>query len=79
VNVFFFSFLCFLNPASPKNFTKNTKLTSLNTQFPLDRGSFTYAMFTYALFFLLFRSFYEETGEPSEYFWQIDRKIQFGE
>jgi hypothetical protein len=24
-------------------------------------------------------SFYEETGEPTEYFWQIDRKIQFGE
>lgn len=26
-----------------------------------------------------FSSFYEETGEPTEYFWQIDRKIQFGE
>lgn len=28
--------------------------------------------------FILFSSFYEESGEPTEYFWQIDRKVQFG-
>jgi hypothetical protein len=31
------------------------------------------------LLFILHSSFYEETGDATEYFWQIDRKIQFGE
>lgn len=37
-------------------------------------------MLASSMTFYLTYSFYEEgTGEPTEYFWQIDRKIQFGE
>lgn len=31
------------------------------------------------LFYLFSPRFYEESGEATEYFWQIDRKVQFGE
>lgn len=38
--------------------------------------NFFYGSFLF--FFHLIYSFYEVDGSPTEYFWSIDRKIQFG-
>lgn len=67
----YFSFSGF----TPHIFT--SQLTFRNNFFSIGFIYMARWMMAFCLSFL--SSFYEETGEPTEYFWQIDRKIQFGE